>query len=700
MKPDDKTVLLERKIRFLERQKSQMEIANQKVEHELWQRELQLFEYHTHSANQRQEIDALYKRIKRIENATSLKLARKAKEQIDKVLTSFRPKRASSVKEPTYHFDANYRSLLRKADKLIKNDPALQKQLWLSQLPSKSKLVAYQKQLANRKKTIKFSILLPVFNIDMKWLYQAIQSVLEQLYQNWELCLVDDGSTNSPTLYTLRYFADSDSRIKVHYQKENRGISETSNQALAMSTGDFVTFLDHDDCLSPNALLEVYKAIDKEGADFVYSDEALVSPHNQIANIFCKPDFSPDFLLSVNYINHLMVIKKDLILRSGGFRKGVEGAQDYDVALKCSEIAAKIHHIPKILYFWRISGGTFSSTGVNKKRIHNAGRQAIEYALERRKTDATVYKAKRIYNYYVKRKIHPKPKVSIIIPFRDKFELLEQCLEAILFNTDYEAYEIIGINNNSERPETKGGMHSFVTWDPRISFVDFNGPFNYSKINNLGVMQATGDHIVLMNSDIEVISSNWLEALLEHSQRKEVGAVGGKLYYPNNTIQHAGVVLGIAGFAGHSHRHVPREADGSMNRLVTVHNVSAVTGALLMVKKDLYHEVGGLDEVHLKVALNDVDFCLKLREKGYLNVFTPYCEAYHHESTTRGYDTTLAQKRIFEKECNFFRQKWKRILEADPYYNENLTLEREDFSVKNADELPIRVKPICSPGNM
>lgn len=690
-----KTEKLSRNLNFQKHCNDNYRAYIHRVNRLLWTNELRLYRSNYVISNQSQEIKTLKDKVNALENATALQLARKLKRLITKLMLRDPDDKDKIELSPDYNFETNYTTMLLKADQ-INQDPKSNslERLWVRQLPKNSVVNQYKEKLLQEDDTPKISIILPVFNIEGKWLNKAIQSVLEQLYQNWELCIVDDASENSNTLNTLRHFATIDQRIKVQYQKQNRGISETSNRALSMATGQYVTFLDHDDYLSPNALLEVYQVISTEEADFIYSDEAIVNPLNKMINVFFKPDYSPDLLLSMNYINHLMVIRKELIDQCGGFRNGIEGAQDYDLVLKITENANKKYHIHKILYFWRLSTGTFSATDANKKEIHNAGRYAIESALKRKGVKADVHSAKRTYNYYVKRKITQKPKVSIIIPFKDKYELLEKCLESVLFNTNYNNYEIIGINNESNRSETIDGMSCFEKMDKRITFYPYQGTFNYSKINNFGVSKASGEHIVLMNSDIEVINNEWLEALLEQSQRKQVGAVGAKLYYPDDTIQHAGVIIGISGIAGHSYRHEGREADGVMNRLTVIQNVSAVTGALMMVKKRLFIDIGGLDEINLQVALNDVDFCLKLCEKGYYNVFTPYCEAYHHESITRGYDTTLAQKQKFDQESKYFSQKWAKYLKADPYYNKNLTLEREDFKLKKAAELITRVRPI------
>jgi len=676
-----------RQIKFLERHNNLLKNANSEIEQKLWNIELLLFHKNYVISNQTQEIKELKATIGELENANSVRLARFMKSRLFGRFSLKKSKGSDGDGRKTYDLENNIKATEEQVKK-VRNDDEASKfdRIWVNQLPNRILLERYKNKLREDQTTPKISIILPVYNVNNKWLIKAIESVLGQIYQNWELCIVDDFSSNTKIPEILNQFAGRDGRIKVEYNKKNSGISQTSNNALAMATGEYVTFLDHDDYLSPNALFEVYQAIKETQADFIYSDEALVNPLNKIVNVMFKPDFSPDFLLSLNYINHLMVLNKELIEKTGGFRKGIEGAQDYDIALKTSEISNKIHHIHKVLYFWRLSSGTFSATMTNKRKIHYAGQRAIEEALNRRNIDAKVYQAKRIYNYWVKRNIKNNYKVSIIIPFKDKPDILSTCLESIIFNTSYENYEIIGISNNSEKEETYETMRTFDALDNRIRFYEYDIPFNYSKINNYGVAKASGEHIVLMNNDIEMINNDWLEELLQHSQRDEVGAVGGKLYYPNNTIQHGGVIIGIAGFAGHSHRHFTKESDGAMNRLVNICNVSAVTGALLMVKKSLYIEIGGLDEVNLQIALNDIDFCLKIGKKGYVNIFTPYCEAYHHESVTRGYDTTLEQKRKFEQERHFFIKKWANILQKDPYYNLNLTLEREDFSLRSEQE--------------
>jgi GT2 family glycosyltransferase len=429
--------------------------------------------------------------------------------------------------------------------------------------------------------------------------------------------------------------------------------------------------------------MEVAKAIHEHDADIYYSDENIVDADGHVTSTHCKPDFSPDLLLSHNYLTHLFVVRRQIFDRVGGLQTSYDGAQDYDLVLRLTEQTDRIVHIAKVLYHWRSIETSTAADPDAKGYADDAGKHALEQALMRRNIQGEVLPTNRKFYYRVRRAIMGNPLVSIIIPFRDQHEYLRRCVNSILNGTGYQNFEIIGVDNNSEDEQTHVLMEELVRTDSRIRFVRYEKPFNYSAINNFAVQEAAGEHIILMNNDIEVLNIDWLEALLEHSQRSEVGAVGAKLYYKNNTIQHAGVIIGIAGFAGHSHRHFPRRSPGYFNRLNCIQNLSAVTAALLMVKKEYYHAVGGLDEENLGTALNDVDFCLKLREKGYLNIFTPYCEAYHYESVSRGYEDTPEKQARFAREVAYFKKRWAVILaKGDPYYNPQLTLEREDFSLK------------------
>lgn len=535
-------------------------------------------------------------------------------------------------------------------------------------------------QIQFRKRPL-ISILTPVYNVPEPYLRACIGSVLKQQYDHWELCLVDDASSAAHIKPLLEEFAALDSRIKVRYQEENQGIAGATNAAAEIAKGEYFAFLDNDDELTRNALVEMVRALNEQAADLLYSDECIVDEDGEYLAAHHKPDFSPDLLLSHNYITHFLVLHRDLFTSVGGLDSTCDGAQDYDLLLKATEQAQTIAHIPKILYRWRTIETSTSANPEAKSYAAEAGRHALEQALQRRSIDAEVHHGNLPFYYRVQRKIEQNPLVSIIIPFRNQPEFLNKCVTSLLERTRYENFEIIGVSNNSTDAITFSLMEHLSSIDERVKFIEYNNPFNYSAVNNFGVSQSQGEHLVLMNNDIEVLNQGWLEALLEHSQRPEVGAVGAKLYYPNNTIQHAGVVVGIGGFAGHIHRNYNRNSSGYFNKLNCTHNVSAVTAALLMVSRIHYDDVDGFDENNLGVALNDVDFCLKLRAKGLLNIFTPYPEAIHYESASRGYEESPEKKERFLREVSHFQKKWKLVLlNGDPYYNPNLSLDSEDFS--------------------
>ena len=527
------------------------------------------------------------------------------------------------------------------------------------------------------------SIIVPVYNVDPRWLALAVQSVRNQWYKNWELCIADDCSTNDRTVAFLKSI-EADPKIKIKYLKKNLNIAGASNGALKLAKGEYVGLLDNDDELAPDALFEVVNAINKTGAEFIYSDEDNMQMEGKFIQPHFKADYSPDMFLSQNYICHFAVIKKKIVDKVKGFTSGLDGAQDYDLFLKVLEHTEKIFHIQKILYHWRAIPGSTAEKFSEKSYAHDAGKRAIEKAVNRRELDAVVVNGKYPGTYRVKYNVRDNPLVSIIIPFKDKPKLLKMCVTSILNKSTYQNFEIVGVNNGSTKKKTFECMRTLAKKDDRIRFFDYDVPFNYSKINNYAVNNyAKGKHILLLNNDIEIITPSWLEAMLEFSQRKDVGAVGGKLYYPDNLVQHAGLVAGIGGTAGHSHKFIKRENPGYYHRNHIVHNVSAVTGACLMVKKKVYEGGGGLDEDNLKISFNDVDFCFRLREQGYLNVFTPYCEAYHHESVSRGYEVTTAKKTRAAAEALYLQERHSEMLQAgDPYYNPNLTLDREDFTLK------------------
>ena len=525
------------------------------------------------------------------------------------------------------------------------------------------------------------SIIMPVFNVHPKWLMLAIQSIEAQWYDNWELCITDDNSSNQETIEFLQSIENP--KIKISYLPENQGISAASNQAVSITSGEYIALMDHDDELTPDALYEVVKAINDHGAEFIYSDEDKLSTNGTFREPHFKPDYSPDMFLSQNYLSHLGVIKKSLMDKVGGFTVGLEGAQDYDLYLKVLEHTKKVTHIAKVLYHWRKIPGSTASDFDDKSYARDAGAIALALAVERRNLNADVLNGKYPGTYRVKYAIENKSLVSIIIPFKDKPILLRMCIESILKKSTYRNFEIIGISNNSEESGTFTEMDRLKALDARVSFFEHNVPFNFAEINNCAVRRhAKGEHILLLNNDIELISEDWIESLLEFSQRADVGVVGGKLYYPDDRIQHAGIIVGIGGIAGHSHKYIDRADHGYFSRPHLVQNMSALTGACFMVKRDIYDEVEGLDAENLKIAFNDVDFCLRIREKGYLNVFTPYCEAYHHESSSRGYEITAEQEDRFNKETEYMLHRHASLLESgDPYYNLRLTIKHEDFSL-------------------
>jgi O-antigen biosynthesis protein len=528
------------------------------------------------------------------------------------------------------------------------------------------------------------SIIMPVYNVESRWLEAAIRSVAQQIYPHWELCIADDGSIRPETRAVLRGLDDP--RVKVRFLERNQGIAGATNAALALASGDYVTFLDHDDELTLDALYHVVKAINDHDPDLIYSDEDKLSLEGYFLEPHFKPDYSPDLILSTNYICHLSVYRQALLERiaEGGHcvREGFEGSQDHDLVLRALDHTDRVYHIPQVLYHWRMIPGSTAARYDSKDHAWEAGRRAVEDTLRRRGIAGEALPGQYPGTYRVRRTLQDQPLISILLPFRDQPELLRLCLDSILEKTTYPHFELLGISNNSVEPETFAMMDHYAAGDRRIRFLRHDAPFNYAAINNFAAAQAAGAHLLLLNNDMVVITPDWLEALLEHSQRPEVGAVGAKLYYPDDTVQHGGVIVGVGGIAGHAHKNFPRHHPGYFTRLCLIQNLSAVTAACLMVKKSLYALVGGMDERHLAVAFNDVDFCLRLRERGYLNVFTPYCELYHHESKTRGHEDTPQKQQRFVREIAYMRTRHAAILQkGDPYYNPNLPLDRDDFGM-------------------
>jgi len=532
-----------------------------------------------------------------------------------------------------------------------------------------------------------FSILVPVYNVDVEYLIAMIRSVQAQIYPHWQLCIVDDASPKTYLRQILEHEAAQDSRISVQLNDINQGISLASNDALALATGDYVGLLDHDDELSIDALYENAKVINTQRrAGLIYSDEDKMDMQGNRLEPFFKPDYSPDLLDTNNYVCHFTVIKKDIVDEIGGFREGLDGSQDHDIILRAIAKADQVVHIPKVLYHWRKIPGSTAVVYDSKSYAWEAGRKAVESCLNQHESGVHVEFGTLKGTYRVFRDIKGEPLVSIIIPFKDKPELLNACLDSILARTTYSNFEIVGVSNNSEEAETLSRMQHYTNSDPRIRFVEKNIPFNFSAICNYGATQAKGDYLLFLNNDIEIISPDWIERLLEHAQRPQIGAVGGKLLYPDGRIQHAGVVAGMVGAAGHPHKFFPDNHIGYHGRLHMVYNVSAVTGAMLMVAAAKFKQAGGFDEENLAVAYNDIDLCLSLLNQGYLNVFTPHCKATHYESISRGYEDTQEKLNRLKKEQDYFLKKWADFLaQGDPFYNPNLSLKNERFSLNFND---------------
>ena len=535
---------------------------------------------------------------------------------------------------------------------------------------------------------VKISILTPLWNTPENFLRDMIGSVQKQTYGNWELCLAD-GSDDAHAYVgeICRELAGKDERIRYRKLEKNEGIAGNTNQCLTMATGEYIGLFDHDDMLHPCVLFEYVKAINEKNADYVYCDEATFKNGdiNQMITMHFKPDYAIDNLRANNYICHFSVFSRKLLDGTELFRTKFDGSQDHDMILRLTDKAEHVVHVPKLLYYWRLHAGSVASGIEAKPYAIESARGAVADHLRKHGFEHFTITSTRAFGtiFKITYEIIGDPKISIIIPNKDHVEALRRCVTSIIEKSTYDNYEIVIVENNSETKEIFSYYEELKN-NPSIKIVTFKGAFNYSAVNNFGVGAATGDYVLLLNNDTQVITVNWLEELLMYAQREDVGAVGGKLYYADKTIQHAGVVIGLGAHrtAGHTHYRQKRENLGYMGRLCYAQDVSAVTGACLMVKKKLYEEAGGLDE-GFAVSLNDVDFCLKLRQLGYLNVFTPFAELYHYESVSRGLDTDGEKAARYNEESARFREKWKVQLEAgDPYYNPNFTLDKSDFSLR------------------
>lgn len=542
---------------------------------------------------------------------------------------------------------------------------------------------------------VKFSILVPLYNTPREFLTAMLDSVVQQTYGNWELCLADgsDDSHSYVGQICLEYQKADEARTggkgRIAYKKleKNEGISGNTNRCLAMATGEYIGLFDHDDIIHPSVLYEYAKVINEQGADYIYCDETTFknSDINKMLTMHFKPDYAIDNLRANNYICHFSVFHRQLLDGDELFRTKYDGSQDHDMILRLTDKAKKVVHVPKLMYYWRSHAGSVASGIQAKTYAVDAAKGAVAEHLRKHGYEHFKITSTRAFEtiFKISYQIIGNPKISIVIANKDHEADLRRCLASIFEKSTYDNYEVIVVENNSETTEI-WKYYEELKENERVKIVTYQGGFNYSAVNNLGVEAAEGEYILLLNNDTQVITVNWMEELLMYAQRQDVGAVGAKLYYGDKTIQHAGVVLGLGAHrtAGHSHYMQHRENLGYMGRLCYAQNVSAVTGACLLVSKELFEKAGGLDE-SFAVSLNDVDFCIKLREMGYLNVFTPFAELYHYESVSRGLDDQGEKAKRYNEESARFRDKWKAVLEkGDPYYNPNFSLDRSDFSLK------------------
>ena len=562
---------------------------------------------------------------------------------------------------------------------------AMHKDFWqhYADIPLKRELKA---QRAENLQGPVISIVVPLFNTPARYFKQMTGSVLHQTYTNWQLVLVDAGdAAHAQCSAKAAALAQKDARI-VYRKVENAGIAANTTKGFEVATGEYLTLLDHDDVLYPNALYDVVRAIQSTGADFVYSDEIVLSDNfKELGGYHFKPDYAPDYLRGVNYITHLAVFSRKLLNAAGAYEDpNFDGAQDHDLILRLTEKATKIHHIKKCLYVWRAAAGSTAQTIEAKPYAVAAGERAINAHLQRIGLQGEAHAipgAPGAFQLHYELTGHPL--ITVMIPNKDHTDDLDRCLTSLYKNAGYDNFEVLVIENNSTDPETERYYAQIPQKFANCRVVRYQGGFNFSAINNFGAQFANGEQLLLLNNDIEITSQDFLREMLSYSQRPDVGAVGAKLIYPDNEIQHAGVVMGINGSAGHSHKGHPADAVGDMYRLVTTQDFMAVTGACLMTKTALYREMGGLDEEKFAVAYNDVDYCLKLWQKGLLNVYTPLAQAIHYESRSRGLDTLSENAKRYEREkANFYEKYQPYIDNYDPYYNPHFTNKVENFGLR------------------
>ena len=569
----------------------------------------------------------------------------------------------------------------------------------------------------------KISVVVPMYNTDEKFFQDLIESLNNQTYANWELCLADGSPKKNEN---LEKYYEKNKKIKYNFLGKNEGISENTNEAIKMATGDYVGFLDHDDILSEEALFQVVKVINQDlKTDFIYTDEDKIDENYERFEPYFKPDYSPETLECNNYITHFVVVKKEIIEKIGKLNSEFNGAQDFDFVLRATKVANKIIHISKVLYHWRVHKNSTAYIADTKNYAFEAGKKVIEADLKREGKSATVEFGQEVPGIYkIKYEVIGNPKVSILIPNKDNIKLLKKCITSILKFTTYENYEINIIENNSEKKETFKYYEELVK-NSKIKILNFNkhtvfdingekslenktlnkgleknnieknienietkenelqkvSEFNYSALINFGVKNVDGEFVLQLNNDTKLITKDWLELFIGYAQNSEIGAVGARLYYEDKTIQHAGIIVGVSGIAGNALVNLPYGKHAYFGREAATRNVLAVTGACLFARRSLYYEVGFMDEKEFKVAFNDVDFCLKLYENGYRNLYNPYIELIHYESKSRGYEISEEKEERFEKEANNFKRKWSKYIKYDPYYNKNLSRKTVNYDI-------------------
>lgn len=538
--------------------------------------------------------------------------------------------------------------------------------------PSRESLEAMRAEAASFKRQPLISVIMPVYNVDPALLRRATDSVERQLYTKWELCMVDDGSSRPETRAEMRRLAALGPRVKVQTLERNTGIANASNAAIGLAEGEFVALLDHDDELAPEALFEVVKMLNEHPeTDMIYTDEDKLDERGRHVEVFLKPDWSPETLLSTMYTCHLGAYRKNLVEQIGGFREGFDGAQDYDLALRLTERTDKIRHVPKVLYHWRRSATSTASdylSGGAGKKPRDSSLRALREAMVRRRIEATVEPSLFDGSYRVRPLIKGDPLVTVIIPTRDNLSFLRPCIQSVDENT-YRNVEIIVVDNRSEEQETKDFLDNLGSRQ-NVKVIPFDEEFHFAKMNNMAAERAEGSYLLLLNVDTRAIEPDWLASMLEVAQIPGVAIVGSKLLFPDDTIQHAGIVLWQGGTAGHLHSRLPRDSHGYFGIVDMIRNCSAVTAACMLMRKDVFDELGGFD-TNLAISYQDVDFCLRAREAGYRTVYTPFSLLYHHESGLRGKPKNEADEAVF-------RQKWEKRMPLDPFHSPNFPRDRLD----------------------